>query len=242
MWRAQREALERAGHRVIAVDLPGHGERRGTPFSIAGALEVLDEAVAEAGEPVLLVGLSLGGYLAIAFAAARPNAVAGLVAAGCCTAPRTPLRGVWLRAARRIEAWPDSGERLNAELVRRTLTPKAQADVAAGGFALTVVAQMLEEVADLDPVADLARVACPVWLVNGRLDHFRTQERRFVRAAQRSGQPVRLVIVPGAKHLVSLDAPAAFTRVLAEAAEVLEGREAGRPLVAPPRPLPCTVD
>ena len=221
MWRAQREALERAGHRVVAVDLPGHGERQGTPFSVAASFDVLDEAVAELGAPVLLVGLSLGGYLAIAYAAARPGAVAGLVAAGCCTAPRTPLRGVWLHAARRIEASPDHGERLNAALVRRTLTPEAQADVAAGGFALTVVAQMLEEVESLDPLADLERMTCPVWLVNGRFDHFRTQERRFLRAARRSGQPVHLVIVPGSKHLVSLDAPGAFTRIVAEAAAAL---------------------
>jgi len=72
---------------------------------------------------------------------------------------------------------------------------------------------VLREVGAFDPVAALAHVRAPVWLVNGRWDHFRGDEQQFL-AACRDG---RLVVVPGATHLVSVVAPVRFTRVLLEA-------------------------
>jgi pimeloyl-ACP methyl ester carboxylesterase len=74
------------------------------------------------------------------------------------------------------------------------------------------------------PVADLARIQAPVWLVNGAFDHFRGEERRFL-AACRDG---RLVVVPRATHLVSLVQPARFTRVLLEAVDEVDARVSAR--------------
>ena len=82
MWRHQREWLAAAGHPVLAVDLPGHGSRLHEPFTLEGALAAIDAGVDRLGAPVLLVGLSLGGYYAIAYAARNPGKVLGLVAAG----------------------------------------------------------------------------------------------------------------------------------------------------------------
>lgn len=228
MWRAQQEALEAAGHMTAPVDLPGHGARIAEPFDVASALATIDDAVEEVGGRALVVGLSLGGYLSIAYTAAHPEKVRGLIAAGCCTAPSTPLRGAWLRIARRIDASGDGGERLNAFMVRRLLPAQGAADVAAGGFALHVMTPALEEVGRLTPLEDLARLQCPLWLVNGQLDHFRLQERAYLRAAHASGQAVRHVVIRGARHLASLDRPVAFTRVVLEALESLDGAGAGR--------------
>src|SRR5262245_50699425 len=91
MWRAQVEALRATGRDAVAVDLPGHGRRQGERFTLDGAVDAVDDAVADvsarAGRPALVVGLSLGGYVAIAHAARRPEHVAGLVAAACSTHP-----------------------------------------------------------------------------------------------------------------------------------------------------------
>lgn len=222
MWRAQVEALEEAGRRVVAVDLPGHGTRMGEEFTLAAAREVIADGVEELGGRVLLVGLSLGGLLAVDYAARHPDQVAGLVAAACSTSPQVRLRAGWAEVSRWIERTPGSGAQLNAFVVRTFLSPQGALDIGAGGFALTVMSQALREVAELDPESDLAAARYPVWLVNGRFDHFRMQEARMLRAARSSGRPVRHVVVPHARHLVSLDAPVAFARVLFEALDAVD--------------------
>jgi pimeloyl-ACP methyl ester carboxylesterase len=218
MWRAQVEALQRTGRRVAAPDLPGHGERRGEPFTLDGAHETLERAVDEVGGRALVVGLSLGGYVSMRHAARRPDQVAGLVAAACSTRPAPLLVGAWALAARGFGRLPDHGAAFNQRLVERMLPPQAAADAAAGGFALDVVNEVLREVGELRPLDDLALLDVPVWLVNGRYDHFRGEERRFLGAC-RDG---RLVVVPGATHLVSLLAPERFTRVVLEALDELD--------------------
>lgn len=222
MWRAQVEALGRAGVPALAVDLPGHGERRSERFTRDAAVDVVADGVAAVGGRALVVGLSLGGYTAIAHAARHPEQVAGLVAASCSTRPLPALVGGWAALARGIARLPDAGAGLNQRMVDRVLTAGAARDVAAGGFALDVMDDVLREMRGATPVADLARVEAPVWLVNGRFDHFRGEERRFLRAC-RDG---RLVVVPGATHLVSLVRPVAFTRVLLSAHAEVAAREA----------------
>lgn len=213
MWRAQVRTLGAAGHPAVAIDLPGHGRRRGERFTLDGAIGAVAEAVDGLGGRALVVGLSLGGYLGIAHAARYPRQVAGLVAAGCSTHPARLVVDAWVLAARGIARLPDAGAGLNQFMVDHTLTATAAADVAAGGFALDVMVDALREMRTATPLEDLARVRAPVWLVNGRYDHFRGEERRYL-AACRDG---RLVVLRGAKHLVSLDAPVAFDRVLLEA-------------------------
>lgn len=82
IWRPQLESLAEE-FRVIALDLPGHGARAGMPFRLSRARHLIAEVIsAEAREPVLLVGLSLGGYVAINFAYRFPEQVAGLGLSG----------------------------------------------------------------------------------------------------------------------------------------------------------------
>lgn len=230
MWRRQVEVLERTGRSAVAVDLPGHGVRAGEPFSVPASLEVIDEAVQDVGGRAALVGLSLGGYLGIAYTASRPDRVAGLVASGCCTDPGRPVTSAWLALAQLIARLPDRGARLNQALVDRTLPREAALDVAAGGFALDVMVDLLTSMRDVDALADMSRITCPVWLVNGQWDHFRTQERDFAAACPTA----RLVQVRGATHLVSLVRPVAFDRVLLAAldeideVDEIEDRSGGR--------------
>lgn len=221
MWRAQVAALEAAGHRAVAVDLPGHGAHRGERFTMDGAVARLAETVDDVGGRALVVGLSLGGYVAIAHAARHPEQVVGLVAADCSTRPLAAVVQGWVLLARGIGRLPDAGAGLNQFMVDLTLAREAAVDVAAGGFALDVMDDVLREIGRARPVEDLARVQAPVWIVNGQYDHFRGEERRFLRAC-RDG---RLVVLRRARHLASLDAPVGFTRVLLEALDEIEARE-----------------
>lgn len=71
---------------VLAVDLPGHGE---SDASDAASVEEYARAVGDALDalgtgPVVAAGHSLGGAVAIALAARRPDAVRGLILLSSC--------------------------------------------------------------------------------------------------------------------------------------------------------------
>ncbi len=110
-------------------------------------------------------------------------------------------------------------------MVDLTLAREAAADVGAGGFALDVMDDVLPRSAARARSRTSRASAAPVWIVNGQYDHFRGEERRFLRAC-RDG---RLVVLRRARHLASLDAPVGFTRVLLEALDGARGaRGCGR--------------
>ncbi|MEL7975544.1 alpha/beta hydrolase [Isoptericola sp. F-RaC21] len=234
MWRRQLEALERAGVPAMATELPGHGARRGEPFTLDGAVAAVRRDVEALGGRALVAGLSLGGYVAIEHRARHPEQSAGLVAASCCTTSSSVLRPAWLSLARWIETWPDHGARLNDTFVRLALDAEGARDLAAGGFALRAMTQVLRELGPTDTLGALAAASSPVWFVNGRYDHFRAQERAFVGAARAGGAAARLVVVPHARHLVSLDAPVSFTRTLLEAQAVVTSAAADHAAVSAP--------
>ena len=198
IWDPQVAALEARGHATVAVDLPGPGARRGERFTLEGALEAIDEAVAACLAPPLLVGLSLGGYTSLAYAGRNEHRLAGVVLAGCSTELRGKPLGLY-----------------------RHLAHHANRRLSVGGDTWHVVSDMLAAVAGYSPLADLRRLSLPVWLVNGARDPLRLDERRYLRA--RPG--TRLTVVPGAGHDVNSHAPAAFNHALFEALAELRRRE-----------------
>lgn len=81
MWEPQRQALGRT-HRVVTIDLPGFGESQPHPGKVS--MEALADDVAAVvarlrlARPVL-VGHSMGGYVALSYARRHPAALRGLV-------------------------------------------------------------------------------------------------------------------------------------------------------------------
>ena len=211
MWRSQLEHLDSLGVTARAIDLPGHGRLINDTFSLAACREAIEEAWAELPQGRrIVVGLSLGGYLALDWAARTPSTVDAVLAASCSVRPRgVPLAG-YQRLAKVIGRLPDQGQGLNDAMSRRMLSAEAARDVAAGGTALAVMAPALAAIGGVDPIGDLRRITAPVWLVNGAWDHFRIEQRRFW-AAVGTG---RLIVVPRAGHMVSLERPQVFNAVL----------------------------
>lgn len=215
LWDEQVRALRAEGIASRAVDLPGHGTRRGQTFTMAGALDVIDQTVAELGTShYVLVGLSLGGYTALHYAArerrradsGQSSGLLGVLAAACSSDPSTKP----VRAYRDVAAWVAAhGPKLRRALPHKKVETTASA---AGEERLpwTVVTDALTVLDKVSSKADLAQISVPVLLVNGRWDHLRLEERAHRAAAVRA----RLITIPGSKHDVSLEAPAEFNHHL----------------------------
>jgi pimeloyl-ACP methyl ester carboxylesterase len=210
VWTLQLEALDDE-FRVIAVDLPGHGARATLPFSLDRAVEVVAEAIRDgaAGGRAVVVGLSLGGYVAMSLAEQHPDLVRGLVIAGASAEPV----GVRLLAYRALAAALSrlGGRRLdclNAWFFRARYPPGVAEPIVAGGFWSIGGAVALRTLFNQRFVPRLATYTGPTLILNGELDLlFRLSARTFAHAA-RDG---RRVVLAGALHLSNLDQPAAFS-------------------------------
>jgi pimeloyl-ACP methyl ester carboxylesterase len=198
---------------LTLVDLPGHGARATEEFTLARCVEVIDDAVraVPGGVPVVLVGHSLGGYAAMAYAASHPDALDGLVLAGASATPTGPgaaiYRGV---AALTDRLGPERMTRVNDRVLHRLYPAERVDPVIAGGYYFTPTAAAWREVMAHCRPAMLRGVHCPVLLLNGRFDQFRVGARAYLRACPGA----RVEIVPRASHFANLDQPEAFADAL----------------------------
>src|SRR5262245_49229851 len=233
-WVRQLEALS-GRMRVIAVDLPGHGESSAPPGSSIDdyAAAVADFARTLGCGPVVVVGHSLGGSIAIALAAQQPALVRGLVLIASCV--KLPL--------------VDSvGERLVAFLpgpVRRLLffsmakkvlfAPGASADAIASGMQdlrtcrpETILADVRAARA-MDLTERAAVLDVPTLVLAGSRDRLTTPTLAAeLSVLIRSG---RLRIADGAGHMLPLEAPAWVNREIVAFIDSLAA-----PPAAPPAP------
>lgn len=239
IWDHQVEHVRALGHDAVAVDLPAHGVRAHERFTLDRSFEVIDETAAAfgPGRRVVLVGLSLGGYTSLAWAARRPANLAGVVAAACTSDPKGKPVALYRDVARLVVAGGGAVGR-GARWAART-SAAAWGAIARGGRSLPggaassyalagpadagtrppaapgwhVVTDALTQLAGRSWLAHVRDVDVPVWLVNGARDHMRLDEQRYLAAAADAA----LVVVPRAGHDVNSEAPEAFNRVLGRA-------------------------
>ncbi len=198
---------------LTLVDLPGHGRRAEEEFTLARCVEVIDEAVraVPVGTPVVLVGHSLGGYAAMAYAAAHPDALAGLVLAGASAAPTGPgaalYRGV---AALTDRPGPERMTRIDDRVLHRLYPAERVDPVIAGGYYFDQTPAAWREVMTHCRPSMLHAVHFPVLLLNGQFDQFRVGSRAYLRACPSA----RVEIVRRASHFANLDQPEAFAQAV----------------------------
>ncbi|MGV9770958.1 alpha/beta fold hydrolase [Streptosporangium sp. NPDC003464] len=225
MWGPVMSRLDRPS---AAVDLPGHGTRRGEPFSMDAAVSAVADAIDSLGGRALVAGLSLGGYVGIAAAERLPGRVAGLVAMGC-TARNASTAWIYRSVAALAARDPARADRISSHVLRRVLPGPAGAAMVAGGLSCEVLPQAVAAVAEHDQLAALAAYPGRVWLVNGARDPFRSDERAFLRAC-RDG---RLILIPRRGHLGVLRDPGPLARLLGDLCDQLDRPEKA---VAAPSP------
>jgi len=232
LWQPQMEAL--AGQaRLITPDLRGHGGSTSpsweAPESHPHSMELLAADLAAfldavgVTHPVVVCGLSMGGYVGLAFQRLYPQRLAGLVLAATRAAPDSPEG-----KAGRVKA---------AELARHSGTAAVVEGLLPRMFATATYAQqpaMVESarqmmlatpadtvIADLlgmrdrpDSTPGLGRIACPTLVIHGSGD-------QIIPASEAEGVAkaipgARFTLLEGAGHLLNLEQPQAFNQALSE--------------------------
>lgn len=218
-----------ATHRVIAPDLPGHGES-----SVSGGLLDADRVLGWLGElierrcasPPVVVGQILGGAIAARFAADHSDRIAGLVLVDALglvpfapapqfgqalmqfiTSPDEHTHdGLWQYCAADLDglraAMGTKWEALKAYNLDRATAPDVQAaqQVLMGAFALDAISP-----------ERLEQITAPTALIWGRHD-LATPVENAQRVSERYGWPLEIVDAAGDDP--PIEQPDAFVRVL----------------------------
>jgi len=224
MWEPQMDALA-ARARLLAPDLPGFGLSPPPPAAPSlddYARQVVDVLDALAVDQVVVVGLSMGGYLAFRLVGELGRRLVGLVLANTRATPdaesgalarhrlaaEVEARGVEVAASeflpKLLGATTQRGQPALVDRVRAIIRENTPAGVAA---ALRAMA------ARPDSTSLLAGIRCPVLCVAGEEDMLTPPEVARAMAERIPGG--RAMVVSGAGHLTNLEAPQAFNDALA---------------------------
>jgi pimeloyl-ACP methyl ester carboxylesterase len=203
MWQPNRAALA-AARQVITWDMRGHGrsDSPADPAEYTHAACVADMAAlldAVGAERAVAGGLSLGGFLSLAFCLEMPDRVAGLVL--CDTGPgfrSDDARQRWnsraLATADRLErdglgAFGDSG-------------PTAPGHRSASGLALAARGMLAQ--ADSQVIDRLVSIGVPTLVLVGGRDEAFLGAADYVAAKIPGAQKV---VIPDAGHMCNIDQP-----------------------------------
>jgi pimeloyl-ACP methyl ester carboxylesterase len=224
-------------HRVIALDLAGFGESElpQEDISIPGYGRFVDAFLGEIGvERTVLVGNSMGGFIAAETAISHPSRVEQLVLVDAAGGPTLHewhgRNGAWVsRAARLFQPIAAASLARRKSLVRRPglrkmmlykiathpdrLAPELCYEVASGGGKPGFF-DALQALMEYDFSERIPEIACPTLIVWGRDDEIVPVADAFEYEALIPN--VRTVIFDDTGHVPMLERPARFNQVLEE--------------------------
>ena len=226
MWSPQRAALSAAGFRAITPDQRGFGGTQlddGEP-----SVDVLADDVAamldarKVSEPIVLGGLSMGGYVAMAFMRRHPERVAALVLADTkATADGPEAVANRERIAAAAEE-SESSQILVDEVLPKLVgaTTKERRPLVLGRVKALVETARPEAAAWAqramaarpDSLTSLASVTVPTLVVVGEEDELSPPSDAEAIASAVPG--AQLVRIPASGHLTAVETPEEFNEAL----------------------------
>lgn len=221
MWDGQHRAIGNR-YRVISWSMRGHGQTESpadpaqyslelTVADMRGLLEHLGVARAVVG------GLSLGGYVSLAFYLEHPEMVRALVV--CDSGPgyrNAEARAAWNQRARERAAELEA-RGLDALSGRsREMRESVSYHRSAQGLAHAALGMLAQK--DSRVIDALPTIRVPTLIVVG------DQDQPFLAPCEYMAKKIpgaRLEVIPGAGHSANLDQPEVFNRVLLDFLDAL---------------------
>ena len=232
LWREQVEAL-RERYRVVTVDLRGHGETTATGDAPATMEEMAEDVAALLDElqlaRVVLGGLSMGGYVALAFYRLFHTRVGALILAD--TRPQADTD----EARRTREETAKRSLREGMQPIADAMLPKLLApqthderpeivarvrDMILNTDARGAASALRGMAVRRDQTALLREIDCPALVVVGSLDAITPPADAEL--LKREIRDSRLEIIEGAGHVSNLERPAEFNSALKKFLRELE--------------------
>ena len=240
LWRNVGPGLALEQHTAYAIDLFGYGESDrhfDADFGLAAQAEYIERALtALRVARAVIVGVDLGGGVALRLAATRPDRVSGLVLVNSVAfdeLPSADIRGLQRNTARfalrisrglfgaaplltpLLEGSVADPDRMPPRLVARYLAPYVGRE---GVSHLLALARALKD-DELEEV-DLAQVVAPALVIRGEEDRW-LDDAIAVRLAGAlpSG---RLERIPGVGRLIPEEAPERVTELILQSVQSAE--------------------
>jgi pimeloyl-ACP methyl ester carboxylesterase len=226
MWEPQWESWSRS-YRLLRVDLRGFGRTLLEPGPFAHARDLIEAVERQGIERAALVGVSLGGRVALEVAVARPDLVSALV----LVAPGLPghewsdeLRAEWAEEETAFEArdldaavevslrtWVDGTHRrpedVDPDVRRRVAEMQRRAYELALGIEEDEEELLVEDLADR-----LGEVRVPTLVVVGKEDQ--PDMHAIAERLAREIPAARLAKIPATAHVPSMERPREFDELV----------------------------
>lgn len=218
MWAPQRKALSDE-FRIVAPDMVGHGTRGDEQFRFEPTVDLLDEAVEQAaGGSGIVVGLSLGGYVATEYARRHPEKVDGLVISGSSANPVEKMNYV-TRAVGGVSRLATRSDRVEGAVGRlaerwvnkRDLPSDVKREIIDSGFYPRTFGDAGPYLAGHDFRAAFGEYPGPSLVLNGQKDLVMRKGEENHAAAARDA---RVEVLDGAGHVCNLHRPTEYTAAI----------------------------
>ncbi|WP_134704375.1 alpha/beta fold hydrolase [Ammoniphilus sp. YIM 78166] len=233
IWAQQMEALSKE-YRVISYDMMGHGLSASPPgpYHIHQFVKQLDHLLADlAIEKAHIVGFSMGGLVAQAFAAQVPEKVISLVIVSSVTNRTGEQRQAVLSRVQEVEQkghlttidaaiqrwfttdfmdeYPEVIQRIRHRL--QSNQPDAY-----------LAAYRVFATADEELYPQLPQILCPTLVVTGELDGGSTPEMARIMAEKIPHAQVK--VLEGIRHMLPIEAVSQLNQILLDHLQTCKGR------------------